>query len=281
MQLKRNLETPKYREEHYSSLDITYEDEHELAWYYMQGSPRPCFTPDLLYNILEWYDEIKTKNKNKVKYVVAASKYSGSFNLGGDLNLFTTLINNKDREGLLKYAIACIDVLHNTYTSLEGKVTTISLVQGDALGGGFEGAMSSDILIAEKGVKMGLPEILFNLFPGMGAYSLLSRKIGATQAEKMIMSGKLYSAEELFDLGIVHILANEGEGKQAVYDYIKRENHARNGIQAFRRARQCYDTIPYQELLDITTIWVDAALQLNAKDMRMMKRLVKRQSVKI
>ena len=44
---------------------------------------------------------------------------------------------------------------------------TIALVQGDALGGGFECALSFDVLIAERSAKMGLPEVLFNLFPGM------------------------------------------------------------------------------------------------------------------
>ena len=44
-------------------------------------------------------------------------------------------------------------------------MTTISLVQGDALGGGFESALSSDIIVAEESAQLGLPEILFNLFP--------------------------------------------------------------------------------------------------------------------
>lgn len=63
-------------------------------------------------------------------------------------------------------------------------LTTVSLIQGDALGGGFEASLSSNLIIAERGVKMGLPEVIFNLFPGMGAYSILSRKVGAATAEK-------------------------------------------------------------------------------------------------
>ena len=52
--------------------------------------------------------------------------------------------------------------------------TTISLVQGDALGGGFEAALCGDIIIAEKQARFGFPEVLFNLFPGMGAYNSCS-----------------------------------------------------------------------------------------------------------
>jgi DSF synthase len=47
-------------------------------------------------------------------------------------------------------------------------VITASLVQGRALGSGFECALASDVIVAETGARMGFPEVLFNLFPGMG-----------------------------------------------------------------------------------------------------------------
>jgi DSF synthase len=59
--------------------------------------------------------------------------------------------------------------MYENIIHLDRDVTTIALVQGDALGGGFETALSSNVLIAERSAKLGFPEILFNLFPGMGA----------------------------------------------------------------------------------------------------------------
>jgi len=47
-------------------------------------------------------------------------------------------------------------------------LTTISLAQGDALGGGFEAALSCSVIIAERRARFGFPEVMFNLFPGMG-----------------------------------------------------------------------------------------------------------------
>ena len=76
------------------------------------------------------------------------------------------------------------------------------------------------LLLPKRGVKLGLPEVLFNLFPGMGAYSLLSAKIGPALAERMILSGKLYLAEELYDMGVIDILAEKGDGELALYNYI-------------------------------------------------------------
>lgn len=280
--LKSNLKVKPGGGMHdYTSLDIRYEEELGLAWYYMQGFPRPCFTPTLLSEILDWYGQLAYRQSEEgINYVVMGSKVPGVFNLGGDLKLFETLIAAGDRDGLARYALACIEPLFKFHTGIGCGATTISLVQGDALGGGFEAALSGDVLIAEKSAKMGLPEILFNLFPGMGAFSFLSRKVGSAMAEKMILGGRLYSAGELFDMGVVDVLVPDGEGKQAVYDYIKRENRARNGFQALRKAKRYCNPVSFEELRAITMLWVDAALRLTPKDLRTMQRLVKRQSSK-
>jgi DSF synthase len=264
----------------YTELTTHFDKRHGVAWYYMHGAPRPCFTPTQLAEIKSWYTDIQDRvdSGEEIKYVVAASTVPGVFNLGGDLHLFTDLIGNRDRAGLERYAHACIDVLYMNLVSLERDLTTISLVQGDALGGGFEGAMSSNVLIAERSTKLGLPEIIFNLFPGMGAYSFLSRRIGPQAAERMILSGKIYGAAELHEMGIVDVLAEDGEGERAVYDYIRAEQRSANGIRAMRRVRRSVDPISYEELHDVVQIWVDAALQLSLRDLRMMERLVGRQN---
>ncbi len=266
----------------YTELEIHYDSEYRLAWYYMDAKPRPCCTPTLIGEFQQWYTELAgSPCHDDVRYIALASRVPGVFNLGGDLNLFIELIRKGDRDGLMQYAISCIDTLFMHYTHLGRDITTITLVQGDALGGGMEYAISADVLIAERSAKMGMPEILFNLFPGMGAYSLLSRKVGTVQAERMILGGCLYSAEQLHEMGIVDILAEDGQGEQAVLDYIHRQERAENGYRAFRQARQYCNPVTYDELRDITIVWVDAALRLDGKNLRMMERLVKRQSAKL
>ena len=265
----------------YTELEIQYDEEYRLAWYYMNAKPRPCCSPALIREMQQWYAELMNPSyPDKVRYIALASRVPGVFNLGGDLNLFMELIRNGDREGLMHYAISCIDTLYLHYTHLGKDITTITLVQGDALGGGMEYAISSDVLIAERSAKMGMPEILFNLFPGMGAYSFLSRKVGAVQAERMILGGCLYSAEQLYEMGVVDVLAEDGQGEQAVLDYIHKEERARNGYRAFRQAKQYCNPVSYEELENITTAWVEAALRLEEKSLRMMERLVSRQTAR-
>ncbi len=262
----------------YQQIAVHMDNKYETAWCYMHPTPRPCFNVDLLTELQAWCDDLRQHGVERgTRYHVIASSTPGIFNLGGDLGLFRGLIQKQDRANLSAYAKACIDAIYSNLSHFDSPITTISLVQGDALGGGFETALSSDVLIAEKGVRMGFPEILFNLFPGMGAFSLLSRKLDAKRAERMILSGKLFASEELYEMGLVDILADPGEGETAVYEYIKRENRARNGFQALRKVRETVQPLPYEELTQILEIWVDTALKLDPRDLRMMERLVSRQ----
>lgn len=263
----------------YRQLDVHVDQRHGIAWCWMQAPARPCFTTTMLDELNHWFDHLREHaGRLGVRYHVIASAMPEAYNLGGDLDLFHRMIQARDRAGLLDYGRRCIDALHANMRGFDSDVTTISLVQGDALGGGFEAALSSDVLIAERGTRMGLPEILFNLFPGMGAYSLLSRKLDPKRAERMILGGDLHDAEALHHMGLVDQLAEPGDGALAVYDYVKRANRARNGIRALRRVREHLHAVPYAELERIVEIWVDAALELEPRDLRMMQRLVARQT---
>ncbi len=270
----------------YSQLTTYYDEHNQIAWGYMHSEPRPCFTNTLLCELTSWWRSISSRIDNPqtadTRYVVLASSHASVYNLGGDLNLFHQLIVDRDYDHLLRYAHLCIEALYlNAMHLSRPQVKTITLVQGDALGGGFECALSGNVLIAERGSKMGFPEILFNLFPGMGAMTLLGRKIGYQEAEKIILSGKLYYAEELFEIGVVDVLAEKGAGEVAVYEYVRKESKQRNGAFALRAAREIAQPIVYDELIRIAEIWVDAALRLETKDLRMMERLVARQNTKV
>lgn len=269
----------------YTHLTTYYDPHGRVAWGYMHPSPRPCFTLELLRDLHHWChavtQQIDAGEPDCVRYMVTASVHPEVFNYGGDLSRFAELIALGDRDRLSQYALACIEPLYLNAVHLNRPdLKTITLVQGDALGGGFECALSGNVLIAERGTKLGFPEILFNLFPGMGALNLLGRKIGFHQAEQMILSGRLYLAEELHVLGVVDVLAERGEGEQAVQNYIRREARCRNGALALRSVRDEIQPISYAELRRATEIWVDAAMRLEAKDLRMMARLVSRQTGK-
>ncbi len=149
----------------------------------------------------------------------------------------------------------------------------MALVQGDALGGGFEAVLSFNLIIAERSARFGLPEVLFNLFPGMGAYTFLSRRIAPGLAERMIMSGEIYDAATLYEMGVIDVLAGEGEGVDAFYEMVGRQGRRHATHAAVRQARRIVNPISFEEMTRIADLWVDAALRLGEADLRRMLRL--------
>jgi DSF synthase len=260
-------------------------DTHAL-WSRWAPEPRPCFNPALLADIRAFQEYVAGTGgtidcygeEHAIEYTVLASASQGVFNLGGDLDLFKQLIDARDRQGLLRYGRACIDVLYRNYIGHNLPLTTVSLVQGECLGGGFEAALSSDVLVAEKSARFGFPEIIFNLFPGMGAYSFLERRIGQRGAEELITSGKVYTAEEMAAQGVVDVVAENGNGEAEVAALIRRRSRSRNGFSALAQVRRRVQRIEFSELLDVVQIWVDHALKLNSRDLKLMQRLVSRQN---
>ena len=278
-----NKQQPAYfAQEHYRELITRYDPEQRATWCHMRPTNRPCFTPELVAEMRHFLYSIEQRVKHDVesgkrdglRFHVIASSAPGVFNLGGDLSLFLKFIRAGNREGLLHYTKSCIEVVHMNYRL---PITTIALVQGEALGGGFEASLAARVLIAERQAQMGLPEILFNLFPGMGAYSLLARRLDPARAERLILSGRVYSAEELYEMGVVDVLAENGQGEEAVLAYMKKHGRARNGYEAMHKIRLTYHPISYDELLHIGTMWVDAALQLGDRDLRIMERIARTQ----
>ncbi|MDR9437478.1 MAG: crotonase/enoyl-CoA hydratase family protein [Thiohalophilus sp.] len=273
------FETPDYQQ-----LMTCYDAERTALWCYMNPNPRPVFnltllaeTHDLKNRIISYLNSDNVKEP--IHYFVCASATQGVFNLGGDVDLFIQLINSRDRDALYNYARLCVDGVYSNAIGLGiPDLTTLALVQGSALGGGFECALSCHHMVAEENVQMGFPEILFNLFPGMGAMSFLSRRVGLTQAERLVQDGKMHGARAMSEMGIVDELAADGEGTRAINQFIRQHQRASNGRLAIRQASQRIAPVTHQELIDITELWVDAALRLTSRDLRMMSRIVAAQN---
>lgn len=272
----------------YETLDVSVEDPLGILWFFTKDDAQPSYTPKLLnsLNKLQADFEVDLRQRaergdDAIRYVVGGSRVPGVFNLGGDLRLMTKLVRAGDRQGLKTYATACIDVLYNSFLSFNLPVINIALVQGDTLGGGFESALSCDVLVAEEGTKFGLPEVLFNLFPGMGAYSFLARRLDAGRAQRMILSGRLYDATELHAMGIVDVVAAKGKGEDAVREYVSRNKRRFNAELSVYQTGRRVNPLSYEELIDVTELWVDSALRLADQDLRKMERLFTAQEKRI
>lgn len=257
-------------------LDVLYDADNAALWTFMTPASRPSFTPSMLADFETWQSLIAAHfgpERVPLRYLVLGSRSPGVFCFGGDLELFQRLIRERDRDGLARYGYRCVEILNRNIHALGLPMLTIGLVQGQALGGGFEALLSFDYIVAERGATFGLPEVSFGLFPGMGAHPILSRKLGTAMADRMILGGQTYTAEEMYDLGIVHYIAEPGEGVNTLRDFLGKTDRRHAGLVNAKRAMRLSAPIAMDEFYGIVDLWADAALQLREQDLKLMQRL--------
>ncbi|WP_373490025.1 crotonase/enoyl-CoA hydratase family protein [Parasphingorhabdus sp.] len=283
-----SISEPDIFSKQFREIELRFDRSDEIFWCYMNQKSRPSYTYELgdeIQQVQDWihstYAREGSRNSDPLRYFICGSKTPGIYNLGGDLKHFAECIRRRDLGALKKYARTCVHMQYENSTAFGAPIITMALVQGDALGGGFEHALAFDILVAEKSARLGLPEILFNLFPGMGAYSFLRQRLSRKDTERFILEGQLFSATELYDMGVVDILADDGMGEAAIIEYTKVNRNRFHAERAVYRARKIANPVSLEELLEITDTWAETALYLDEADVRKMERLAAAQDRRI
>lgn len=269
-------------------LRLSYDPVLEVLWARFDSPRGPYFSLELLQEMAACIDALEAEavwliegEAKPIKYVVIGARERKRFSLGGDLAFFQDCIRTSNRAALQRYGRACVDVLYRWSRVLSERITTIALVEGKALGGGFECALGCQYIIADERATFGFPEVLFNLFPGMGGFSFLARKVGVSQAEHLIAHGNQYSAAVMRDRGVVDALAVPGQGERAVDAFIRTHRARYNTRRAVEKMKLLVAPIGYDELFRIVDMWVDVALSLSDRDLRRLDLLVGAQSAEL
>ena len=264
----------------FSQLKAFYEEERRVMWMMLRSEPRPCFNQQLVSDIIRLARAARESGL-RFDFWVTGSLVPEIFNVGGDLNFFVDVIRKGERDRLMAYARSCIDGVWEIYNGFGTEAISIAMVEGSALGGGFEAALAHHYVIAQKGAKLGFPEIAFNLFPGMGGYSLVARKSNMHVAETLISTGESRLAEWHAEKGLVDETFEPGDAFLATRTFIDLVRPMLNGTRAMLRARQRVLPLSRSELMDITEDWVESAFKLEEKDIAFMERLVVLQNRRI
>ncbi len=208
-----------------------------------------------------------------IKHVVITSSNAQVWNMGGDLSFFVNCVEEKNYNLLKVYAYNCVAFVQALNNSFGVKdCVVVSVLEGNAYGGGFECALATDYIIAAHHVKCSFPEVLFGTFPGMGAYSLLTRKIGYKRTAEMINSGKKWSTSTLMEHSLIWKCVEQGQGVQTVVEAIKR-----NELPPKNAFEKICTSVTLEELQDIVDLWVNQVMQLDTHKLHVMKKLVNAQ----
>ncbi|GGR99162.1 enoyl-CoA hydratase [Streptomyces humidus] len=166
----------------------------------------------------------------EVRVVVLTSTHERAFCVGADLKERNSL---SDAELVRQRPLA-----RGAYTGvLELPVPTVAAVHGFALGGGFELALSCDLIVADGTAVVGLPEVSVGVIPGGGGTQLLPRRVGAARAAELVFTARRVAAAEARELGLVDVLVEEGRDREEALALAARiAAHSPVGLRAAKRA---------------------------------------------
>ena len=255
----------------------------ETLW--VKFSPDPetglqNFTPALVAEFQDVLDSLMRTNRSTsanditTPYTVIQSAHQDYFSVGGDLRFFRQCIDAGDATRLRDYSMKCLNLMYTWASRLKAHNTSIALVQGRALGGGFEMALSTDHIIAEEKSEFGFPEIMFGLFPCTGAMGLLTNRVGAKQAERMMTSKRVYKARELLEMGVIDEVCSDGQGELAVERFIAEHKSRQKARFKIQESRYRNSPLNYDEGVLVVDDWVELAMSLTPQELRNMEMLI-------
>jgi DSF synthase len=256
-------------------ISSSYSNTTECLWLTMSSHERACFNPEMLLDLNNRL-HINQQNHSNAKAIVIASANPKIFSYGGDLNYIRSLIIKYDKESLFNYIKLNLDVVFKFASHFQQ--LRIAQVTGAAFDAGFELALASDVIIAERHATFGFPQLDLNLSPFLGSFYYLSRRVGAVKAQQIISSSATYTAEELAILGVVDVVVEKGCSTDAVINYINHHQKHSNSNNSLKQIANRINQAPYSKLLERCHDWVNNALSLSGHELRKIERIVKLQN---
>jgi enoyl-CoA hydratase/carnithine racemase len=180
--------------------------------------------------------------------LIIHSSLAGGFCAGADLReLYAGLVATPDHERRSAEVSAFIDRIHAVMNRLDSlPLTTIGAIHGVCFGGGFELALTCDLLIADKTARFCFPELRLGLLPGFGGIPRLKRDVGNAVVRDLLLTGRSLNAKKAQGIGLVSQMV--GQGKQLDAARSTARQATRFDPDAARTTKAFMKPIPHAEL---------------------------------
>jgi enoyl-CoA hydratase/carnithine racemase len=151
---------------------------------------------------------------------------------------------------------------------LELPVPSVAAVEGFALGGGFELALSCDLIVASRSAVLGLPETGVGLVPGGGGTQLLPRRIGSNRAADLIFTARHVDAAEADRLGLIDRLVEAGQARATALELATLiATRSPIGLRAAKRALQRGSDLDLESALVVENLaWEEVAFSADRRE---------------
>ncbi|WP_103863588.1 crotonase/enoyl-CoA hydratase family protein [Aquimarina sp. I32.4] len=270
----------------FDCITIEYFREQELLFWKINDKGR---IPDFCLKRLEEFKEFTSWVKDyfshpdrPVKFIVSTLGDNDLYSMRNDLSFVTNSIISKDKSALTLYGYLSVEAMYQIYNSFGLKALTVAFVEEDIFGGAFECALAHDFIVAEEQVEFSLPENkLFNMFPGMGAYSLLYRKLNTRDADVILTDRRVYKGRDLYDFGCINKIVEKSSSVKMLFSYIEKIKERFNFEYYHTQCKKSVFSLTKKELLNVTDLWVEAYMDIHPSDLYRMEVMENEQSRKV
>ena len=198
-----------------------------------------------------------------VRHFVMTSDVPGSSTSAATWRCSCCWCARRDVDSLRLYGRRCVDLVWWMENAAQRGVHTTVLVQGDTLGGGLESVLPFHKVIFERSAQAGFPEVLFNLFPGMGAWNFTIRKAGFAVANEMMLSGTaLHRRAAAIAAASSTSSSTTATARRRSSTCVRTVDPRLRGTLAALQAQRLAAPITYESLPTIVDQWAETALQL-------------------
>lgn len=227
--------------------------------YELELGREPCneIGTTVLGDLERFLDQVDTENASAL---IIHSTVRGGFSAGADLReLYNGLMDvpQKEQEPRLR---EFIERIHSVMDRLDMlPLTTIGVVHGICFGGGFELALTCDILIAEKNARFAFPELRLGIVPGFGGIPRLRRDVSNAVVRDLLLTGRSINAKKAVTCGLVSQMVPVGAGLRAARKSAEQANkfdpESRRSCKAFMKP------LPREQLDEEKDLFVRLALR--------------------
>jgi len=191
------------------------------------------YDPELMRDLNAWIDEVRYDDE--VDVAVLTSKSDGMFSAGADINF----LRQSTPDHKASFCLGCQETLSKMESTPK---LFIAALNGHAVGGGLEISLACDLrFMADGGYKIGLPEVTLGVLPGTGGSQRLPRLVGKSRAIDLMATGRLLTAQEALQIGLVDRVWPKESFWQETLNYAKAlcyPNHAARAVGFIKRSVQ-------------------------------------------
>jgi enoyl-CoA hydratase len=235
-------------------MNVLFEKKDHIGYVkYNRPEAKNAFSPELITKMAQIVDEIN--GDNDIWVVILGSSTPGVFSAGADLKLTIPLLTGarKPENDVEQRILDDVGLFRKgTLKAKDIDRPIVAAIDGFCFGGGFEAVLSTDIRIATERSVFGLPEVTRGIAPWGGGTSKLARQVPYAKAMEVVLTGRRFSAKEMFEMGLINEVVDPDVLWERADDYAKViSSNAPLAVRAAKASIKACIGHPFDEALEL------------------------------